>query len=73
MVEESFKGKQADFTMFGHLPNSHNKIYEIWQLIFKKKISQSKNKLMEADKELNIKVLDFKWSPDIWQPYYIDF
>jgi hypothetical protein len=69
LVEQRFKGKQADYVVFGHLPNSKNKFYEIWQRIYKTHVSHARNLPADVNQVYNLNVFQFKWTTDFWELY----
>lgn len=65
-VEQRFYGKKSDYTVFGHLIRSINKVYSIWDFILQKVLN---NIMSNYD---NFKYIEnFSWSFDIWNSYLL--
>lgn len=54
LVEQQFLGKKSFYTVFGHMPISINKVYQIWNYIIRKEI-------------LNELPYEFNWDFSIWE------
>lgn len=73
LVDQRFTGKQSDHTVFGHIPNSLNKMYELWNFILKHQLMEHPN-LFKTQTSLlsnnDFKYLkDFKWKYEIWDKF----
>jgi hypothetical protein len=73
LVEQRFTGQQSGHTVFGHIPNSVNKMYELWNFILKHQLTQHPT-LLKAKTSLlrtnDFKYLrDFKWKAEIWDKF----
>lgn len=64
LVEQQFLGKKSYYTIFGHMPQSINKVYSIWNYIVKKELQKNhRNKHF---------IGDFNWHAQIWDPFIRD-
>ncbi len=71
LVDQRFLGKQAEYTVFGHIPDKLGKMYTLWDHILKKQL-QSFPMLNKANADLVEKedfqfISDFHWDQNMWQ------
>jgi hypothetical protein len=73
LIDQRFTGKQSDFTVFGHLPDQLNKIYNLWDYILRNQMSRFPSLL-----KINAQVIfendfkhlkDFRWTSEIWNEF----
>lgn len=64
LVEQQFLGKKSFYTVFGHMPISINKVYNIWSYIMKKELQTNLNNKYSAQ--------EFNWDSSMWIDYYSD-
>lgn len=69
-----FNSKQADFTVFGHIPgNGINKMYRLWDFIYRSEVA--KHPLLKQPHGTLIHPRDFSyiehftWSSQMWEPF----
>ena len=73
LVEQRFTGKQADQTAFGHIPSSINKMYYLWNHLFKNQLIAHPS-LYKANASLISEndfkyIKDFNWAHNFWNKY----
>ena len=65
LVEQRFTGKQSDHTVFGHIPFSVNKMYNLWSFLFKNEMNAHpslwKSNASLIDKNDFKYIKDFSW------------
>ena len=74
LVEQRFLGKKSEYTVFGHLPGSLNKIYSIWSYILTNQVTRYPGLLnirarivYESD---FLYLQTFGWSFDLWREFF---
>ena len=72
-VEQLFMNKQADYTVFGHIPNKINCMYKLWKNLLANQLSKFPS-LMSNNPNLLTKndflfINNFVWTADLWLPY----
>lgn len=73
LVEQRFTGKQSDHTVFGHVPSSTNKMFYLWNFLFKNQLKahpslyRSNASLVHPSDFKYIR--DFSWSYKLWDIY----
>lgn len=73
LVESTFQGRHSDHTVFGHIPNSINKMHKLWKFIFENQLVHhpslgSFNAYLFKKNDFT-HLREFSWSSDIWKPY----
>ena len=73
LVEQRFTGKQADHTVFGHIPGSVSKMYSLWNFLFKNQLAAHPS-LYKSNANLISKndfryIRDLEWSFKIWDKF----
>ena len=73
LVEQRFTGKQSDYTVFGHVPSSTNKMFFLWKFLFRNQLKAHPN-LLKSNASLIYQndfnyIKDFSWSFKLWDKY----
>jgi hypothetical protein len=63
LVEQRFKGKQSEYTAFGHLPNHLNGLYNVWKFILERQLYMHPN--LNLPVATLIQENDFSYLPDL--------
>lgn len=75
LVESTFMGKHGDHTIFGHIPDSINRMYKLWKYLLANQLSyhpslKTNNARLLRKKDFTY-IPDFNWSEDIWKPFLV--
>jgi hypothetical protein len=75
LVEKKFTEKESEYTIFGHLSESLNKMYSIWEVILENQLRRfpslySLNASITGNSDFHY-LRPFQWSQNVWNAYHV--